>query len=35
VAQGKYFEAFDLAQEARKLAPGEPEIAKLWPEVSA
>jgi tRNA A-37 threonylcarbamoyl transferase component Bud32 len=35
VTQGKYFEAFDLAQEARKLAPGEPEIAKLWPEVSA
>jgi eukaryotic-like serine/threonine-protein kinase len=35
MAQGKRFEAFDLAVEARVLAPGDPQLAKLWPEVSA
>ncbi len=35
LAQGKAFEAFDLAAEARTLVPNDPELAKLWPEVSA
>jgi dienelactone hydrolase/predicted Ser/Thr protein kinase len=34
-AQGKTFEAFDLAVAARRLVPDDPELAKLWPEVSA
>jgi len=35
LAQGKAFEAFDLAAAARDLVPDDPQLAKLWPEVSA
>ncbi len=35
LAQGKAFEAFDLAAEARALVPNDPELAKVWPEASA
>jgi len=35
LAQGKAFEAFDLAAAARDLVPDDTQLAKLWPEVSA
>ena len=33
-AKGEAFAAFDLAVEARRWAPEDPELVKLWPEVS-
>jgi tRNA A-37 threonylcarbamoyl transferase component Bud32/dienelactone hydrolase len=35
MTEGKAFEAFDLAAETRAVIPNDPELIKIWPEVSA